>query len=253
MNNEFHPTTDHPLIRWLRKEKKNGFAPIVVFCGRQRSGKSLFAFTTAHELYPKTFKFETHVVKDVEEFVKAYDKYDNDVIVLDEASDALYLYDWSSKFQKVFSIINDSQAYKMNTVFIVLPMVHKLGKLHRHDIDAVVEVTRRKAYNDVKQRWEKAVFYKYQKVMKRHNDLAMKPPRVINIVENCGPVPLPPKHILEPYMAIGQSEFKKEIMKKQLNQILGKPKIQKPAPVLLRPSAILRSPVLLNRKTPLPT
>src|SRR4030042_2149414 len=168
---KYKPAT--PITNWLRREKRKGFAAIVVFCGRQRSGKTAMAMTIAAEVDPN-FSYD-RVCADVMEFAKAYQKYNKTVIILDEASTSLYVYDWNSLFQKVFSIINDTQAFKQNIVFICLPMVHKLGKIHRYDVDAIVQVRRSKNPWTLKDE----VFYKYQIQIKRYNDLSMRPPMVM--------------------------------------------------------------------------
>lgn len=222
-----------PIVRWLRREIKRNNSPIVVFCGRPRSGKTAFAMRCAWEIYPRKFQYD-HVVRTIEEFAIAYQKYNNDIIILDEASTSLYVYDWNTVFQKVFSIINDTQAFRYNIVFIVLPMVHKLGKVHRYDVDAIIEVSRFTVYNEFKDKFEDQVFYKYQIHKKRYNDLMMHPPRVMNIVDKCGPVPMPPAHIWNPYIEHGQKEFKDKILSEQLAKILPK-KIEKRQKVQLSP------------------
>jgi hypothetical protein len=206
-----------PLVNWIKKDVRNGNTPIVVFCGRPRSGKTAFAMRCAYELYPKKFKYE-HVTGDISTFAELYSTLTNDVIILDEASDALYVYDWNSVFQKVFSVINDTQAYRHNVVFIILPMVHKLGKLHRYDVDAIIKTTKRKNYETNKPE----VYYKYKIHMKNYDDLAMRPPRTMTILDWCGPVPMPPDEIWKPYIEKGQSEFKVKIMQKNLATLLKK-------------------------------
>lgn len=236
-----------PLVNWLRKEIRRKNSPIVVFCGRPRSGKTAYAMRIGWELHPDKFDY-AHVVRTIEEFAEAYKRYNNDVIILDEASQSLYLYDWNSMFQKVFSIINDTQAFRYNLVFIVLPMVHKLGKVHRFDVDAIVTVSRKRVYDEYTQKWSDAVFYKYQIHMKRYNDLTMRPPRVMTIVESCGPVPMPPPHIWDPYINVGQKEFKDKILDEQLAKILPKKKVA-PRRVVLRPaSSQLQNRVQLAKK-----
>ncbi len=216
-----------PLINWLRREVRNGNTPIVVFCGRQRSGKTAFALRAAHELYPKKFTYE-NLVGDIENFGAVYVKNNHNVIILDEASDSLYVYDWNSMFQRVFSVINDTQAFRHNIVFIILPQVHKLGKLHRYDVDAIIRTTKRKNYETRKDE----VYYKYKIHLKNYDDLTMKPPRCMTILDWCGPVPFPPPHIWDPYIKQGQEEFKNKIMKKNMAAMMKKLRPQHaPAPV----------------------
>lgn len=207
-----------PIVNWLRRQVRDGFAPIVVICGRQRSGKTSAALRFAYELYPKKFKYDRlHFTKDVEEFAIAYSQLKNDIIILDEASDSLYVYDWNSLFQKVFSIINDTQAFRNNIVIIILPQVHKLGKLHRYDVDVVLQVMRSK--NPITH--EKETFYKYLAHIKQYSDMAMRPPRMMHI-GTFGPIPMPPENIWRPYIDVEQAAFKEEILQKKLQLIVEK-------------------------------
>jgi hypothetical protein len=206
-----------PFVNWLRREIRNGNTPIVVFCGRQRSGKTATAMRFAHEIYPDKFTFD-NVTSDVERFAEMYEKFDHNIIILDEASDSLYVYDWNSLFQKVFSTINDTQAYKQNIVFLILPMVHKLGKIHRYDVDAIIMTRKMRNYTTK----QPEIFYKYQIHMKNYNDLTMRPPRVMTILDWCGPVPLPPEHLWKTYLTEGQKQFKDKIMQKNLQAMMKK-------------------------------
>lgn len=196
-----------PLVNWLRREIRHNNSPIVLFTGRPRSGKTFFAMRCAHEIYPKKFDF-THVVKDIKEFAELFKKLNHDVVILDEASSSLYVYDWNSIYQRVFSIINDTQAYKHIIVFIILPQAIELGKLQRYKVDAVVE-TRRFGKDKV--------FYKYLIHMKRYSDLSMKPPLLRLIAENIGPVPPPPEFITKPYLEQQQTQFKTSILDAQID------------------------------------
>lgn len=206
-----------PFVNWVKREIRNGNTPIVVFCGRQRSGKTATAMRFAYEIYPDKFTYE-NVCGDVETFARRFQETDHNIIILDEASDSLYVYGWADMFQKVFSVINDTQAYKHNIVFIILPQVHKLGKLHRYDVDAIIKTTKRKNFETGKQE----VFYKYKIHLKQYDDLSMKPPRVMTILDWCGAVPLPPEHLWKPYIEKGQKEFKDKLMKKNMDAMFKK-------------------------------
>lgn len=210
-----------PLVNWLRREIKHNNSPIVLFTGRPRSGKTFFAMRVAHEVYPNKFDF-THVVKDIKEFAQLFKKLNHDIIILDEASSSLYVYDWNSIYQRVFSIINDTQAYKYNIVFIILPQAIELGKLQRYKVDAVVETHR---FGKDK------VFYKYLIHLKRYSDLSMRPPLLKLIAENIGPVPQPPEHIVKPYLELQQKQFKEDILQTQIEAMDKKINPQRISPI----------------------
>lgn len=186
-------------VKWLKRQIKQNKTPIVVFVGETRSGKTAFAMRSAWEVYPDKFSFK-NVAGTVEEWFEIYDNTDHNIIILDEASVALFVYDWNSPLQKVFSHVTSTQAYKYNIVFLILPQVQMLAKLFKHLPVAVVEM----------KRYGENVFYKFMVVHKRYSDMNSNKIFMTH-VGDFGPVPLPPPHVWDPYITKGQGEFKERI------------------------------------------
>jgi len=186
-------------ITYLKNQIRRGYAPIVLFVGRQRSGKTATSMLFAHQLDPSwttdlmTFK--------IEDFVDLYDKHNKKILILDEASVPLDPYEHMNITQRVYKHVIDTQAYKQNIVFLVLPFARGIGKQHRDYVNLIVYVKRRGYYV------AKAVFA-------AHDDLSSRPPFAW-IVEEKADVPLPPPHIWKPYLEIGQAVYKQSIMEAQ--------------------------------------
>ena len=205
------------VVNWLRRDIQNGNTPTVAFCGRQRGGKTAFAMRCAYELYPNSFD-SMHMVNSIEEFAKAMLKFTHSVIVLDEASVSLYIYDWASFYHKIFSIIQDTQAFKHNTVFIVAPYLYALGKLHKYSVDAIITLSKKKVLNETNGRIEKLHAYKFKIHHKQYDNFEVKKVITTFVGEFVG-IPLPPPEIWGPYISKGQQEFKEKILNAQLEEI----------------------------------
>lgn len=206
------------IVNWLKRDIKNNNTPLLIFCGRQRSGKTAFAMRVAWEVYGDKFSFD-NVVNTIEDFAKLMKTKKNTCIILDEATVSLYVYDWNSFLHKIFTIIQDSQAYKHNMVIVVLPMVSHLTSQQKEMADAVVEMKKIKVWDDKQHKFVAKYFYKYMKQHQQYSNMNKRKIFMSTIVETCGPVPLPPDHIWLPYLQKGQSEFKENILDEQLAEI----------------------------------
>lgn len=193
-------------LDYIRKEKKKGYAPIILFVGRQRAGKTALAIRFAWELDPNwSLKYMTFKIED---FVDIYDKHKNKIIILDEASVSLDPYEHMTISQRVYRHIIDTQAYLGNIVFLVLPFAKGIGKMHRDHVNAMVYVKGRG-------------YYVSKAVLSRHDDLTFKPPYTM-ILEECWGTPLPPKHLWETYLKEGQKIYKENILELQKNILMDK-------------------------------
>lgn len=188
------------LLDFIRNQRNAGFAPIILFVGRQRIGKTALAMTTASEIQTSWNPKELMMFK-IEEFADAYDMHDNSILILDEAGVSLDPYEHASITQRVYNHIIQTQAYKSNIVFLVLPFASEIGKVHRKHVDAIVEVVGRGVY-------------KLYRTRTWRSDLSNKPPR-LEIIEIVCDVPLPKKEIWDWYKLEGQNIYKKSIMEMQ--------------------------------------
>jgi len=185
------------IIKYIKHQRKKGYAPIILFVGKQRSGKTALALRIAYEV-EKKFDIDKQMFFRIEDFANAYDKFHDKILILDEAGISLDPYEHMSITQRVYSHIVQSQAYKRNIVFLVLPFASEIGKNHRKHVSAIVHVLGRGLYS-------------LYATTSWHPDLSFKPPRLIH-VETVGLVPLPPPHIWDTYITTGQESYKKEIM-----------------------------------------
>lgn len=209
-----------PIVSWIKRDLRAGNTPVIVFCGRPRSGKTAFAMRIMYEVLGRKFAYD-NVVDSVEKFAARMKANRNNGIILDEASGSLYVYDWSSYLHRVFSIIQDSQAYRHNMVFIILPRVSKLDNVTKFDVDAIIEMKKMKVFDPLEGRVVKVFAYKYLKQIKKYSDFKNKEPILVNCGEYYG-VPLPPPNLWEPYISKDQKAFKEKILDEQLELIARK-------------------------------
>lgn len=213
------------VLTYIENQIKKGYSPIVLFVGRQRTGKTACAMRFAWELDHKwTPELMTYKIED---FVNLYDKYNNKIIILDEASVPLDPYEHANITQRVYKHVIDTQAYKQNIVFLVLPFARGIGKQHRDHVNVIVNMRGRG-------------YYQAKAVLSRHDDLSFRVPWTM-IIEEVWGIPLPPKEIWEQYKLGGQAVYKQNIMEMQ-KQMLQR-KLQK-----TEPKKITSIPFLIQEK-----
>lgn len=188
------------IVDYINIQRKLGFSPIILFTGKQRTGKTALAMRMAYELN-KDWDPKKYMTFKIEEFAEAYDTYNKQILILDEAGVPLDPYEHASITQRVYTHIIQTQAYKSNIVFLVLPFASEIGKQHRKHINAIVEVL-----------WRG--IYKLYRTRNWYSDMSNKPPR-LEVIETVRDVPLPPPHIWEWYIGAGQKEYKESIMQMQ--------------------------------------
>lgn len=203
-----NPSSPSLVIQHLKNEIKKGYAPIVLFVGRQRVGKTAMSMRFAWELdHSWTTDLMTYKVED---FVEIYDKYNKKIIILDEAGVTLDPYEHMSITQRVYSHVIQTQAYKQNVVFLVLPRAKNIGRQHRDYVDIIIHVRGRGCYTA-------------KVVVSPHDDLSFRPPFQWIAEEKFG-VPLPPAHIWKPYLESGQKQYKENILEMQKQMLTKKMK-----------------------------
>jgi len=196
-------------LDYIRNQLKKGYSPIILIVGKQRVGKTALALRLAFELNPK-FDIEKEMFFEIEKFASCIHKCDNKVLLLDEAGITLDPYEHMSVTQRVYNHIIQTQAYKKNVIFLILPFASEIGKTHRKHVSGIIEVIWRGGY-------------KFYSASCWHSDLSYKPPR-LTLIEQISGVPLPPKHIWENYIEFGQKVYKEQILNLQID-ILAKKKI----------------------------
>ncbi len=192
------------ILHFIEGRRKRGFAPIVLIVGKQRMGKTCLALLLAY-LLDRNFDVNKQMFFDVLTFAKAVDKYDNKILILDEAGVELDSYRYSDVRQRCFSHIVQTQAYKRNTLFIVLPHASDLAKCHRKYVDALLVVTRRGGY----------VLYKPNIQYWDMNTIDI---RTMKMEYGVG-LPLPPKHLYEEYKKSFEKQIKEDILVKEIDKL----------------------------------
>ena len=195
---------DTIMMRYFRFQIKCGYAPIMLICGRQRTGKTFAAMTIAEYISAfrgQKFSFSDMFFK-IEDMAQRYDEESKKVFILDEAGIDLNVYEGNQLHQRVFQKIIESQAVKQNILLIVLPHARDIGAHHFHHVNCILEMTGR----------GKGIL-KY--VWMRYGELSKKPP-YIEPFEYLRDIPLPSTELSEKYLAVGQSEYKQKILSEQI-------------------------------------
>jgi len=219
-NNEWGKNT--PIVNWLKRQIRQKNTPLIIFCGPTRSGKTAFAMRVAYETWGKKFTYE-HVVNTIEDFALAMKNNTHSCIILDEATVSLFVYDWANFLHKIFTVIQDTQAFKHNVAIVILPQISHLSTQQKQMADVIIEMKKIRGWNETAGRSENQYFYKYLKPHKQYSSLNTEKIWVTE-VGTFGPVPLPPDHIWKPYIDKGQTEFKQKILDDQLDIISQKAK-----------------------------
>lgn len=192
------------LIKFIRKQVKKGFAPIILFVGRQRMGKTFLALLVSY-IIDKNFDPNIFLTNDVEKLCEIYDKYEKKIIVFDEAGTTLDPVEHANAHQRVFNHIVESQAYKNHTLLLCVPYSSEIAKKHQKHVNAVVWVNRRGGY-------------KLYSTFSWFPDFSQKPPR-LELMEDVYGVPMPPKHIMDYYTNQGQKAYKESILANEIARL----------------------------------
>lgn len=191
-------------ISWTKNRIKRGFSPVILIVGKQRMGKTFTALTWAYAV-DKNFNPEKQMFFDILSFAKAMQKYNNKVLILDEAGIELDTYRYSDMRQRAFSHIVQSQAYKQNTLLLVLPHASDMAKCHRKYVDALAVIYARGCaivYKPVIRYWDM-------------NDIDIKSRKMEIISE----IPLPPSWLINEYKSRYEKQIKQGIMDSELDRL----------------------------------
>lgn len=205
------------ILRYVLNKMKKGHSPLIIVCGATRTGKTSLALKLASIIDP-TFNVEKQMFFKIQDFAQALSVSNNKCLILDEAGVTLDPLEFQSVQQKVYNHLIQTQAFRVNCVFLVLPMARGIGKMHRDYVNAVLEVFARGCY-------------KLYKTSIWHSDLSYKPPRLTHLETVIG-VPLPPEHIWKPYQEFGQAAYKNTILDIQMAILEKKYGQQKPQEIV---------------------
>jgi hypothetical protein len=129
------------------------YSPIIIFTGNTQAGKSTSSWYLANKImqYKKNvdkptfdeWNYKEFCCQNLDEFIDKVDKYDNELIAIEEAGFQLDSKEWYSKENRIFNKILQTQAYKHNIYFIVLPYACGIAKDHRRMIDMLLWVKKK--------------------------------------------------------------------------------------------------------------
>lgn len=191
-------------IEWVKNRIRKGFSPIILIVGKQRIGKTCLGLRLSYEI-DRNFDCDKQLFFEVRQFAKSVRKYDNKVLLLDEAGIELDSYRYSDARQRCFSHIVQSQAYKQNTLFIVLPHSSDLAKCHRKYVDALIVVMGRGTYT----------MYKPSVPYWDMNDIDFRTKKIEIVID----VPLPPDHIFNAYKNKFEKQVKEGIIDAEIDRL----------------------------------
>lgn len=154
---EYTKTIDPNIIRIKRKlshtksdvipsiigNVKEGYSPVIVFCGKQQKGKTRGACSLANVLscwlYYRYFTIDDFYLKPIE-FLKGISDKGYQILVLDESGasgSGINKYEWWTQLNRLFDYIYQTQAVLKNIYILCLPFVPDLTTDIRKYIDYV--------------------------------------------------------------------------------------------------------------------
>lgn len=200
---------DTPIfLKWIMSQINAGYSPLVLIVGRQRVGKTALALYWAWligQLRGHPFNIKTDMFFSVLDFATMTKQESNKTWVIDEAGVSLDPHGHAMLDQRVYSKIVQTQAYKSNVVFLVLPFARGIGKEHRDYVDVILSVTSRGTY-------------KMEYIYKNYSQLNFRP-FFKELFEMRYGIPLPPGHVWDEYKNNKQDEYKTTILNEQLEML----------------------------------
>ncbi len=120
---------------------------IVLIQGSTQTGKSTVLKAVCDTLYSYRYGVDwphkLRCARSFDELIDYVDKYDNEILAIEEASFYLSSDEWQNIQNRLFSQINFTQAYKHNLIFLVLPHSKGIAKAHRRMIDMGLTVKKK--------------------------------------------------------------------------------------------------------------
>ncbi len=120
---------------------------VVLIQGSTQTGKSTVLKTVADILSlmkkEEYWKHEKYCARNFDELINYVDDYENSIIAIEEAGFQLSSDEWQNVQNKLFNKILQTQAYKHNIIFIVLPYALGVAKAHRRIIDMGLTIKKR--------------------------------------------------------------------------------------------------------------
>lgn len=139
-------TTESDMIPCILQDIRNMYSPIILICGRPRSGKSVFALFISNVISTILY-YQWFSLKDLyffpKDLLRGINDYGNQILVLDEAGSSLNKRQWFTDFTFAFDQILQTQGYLNNVYIFVLPFASDLVKDCRKYVDFMCHTKRR--------------------------------------------------------------------------------------------------------------
>jgi hypothetical protein len=127
--------------------KTKHFQLVIAVQGYMQMGKSTLVWFLMNKLSKLRgegeWDFKKYCARDLTEFIDMIDKYEDKLLVYEEASKDISVNKWYDNLNYFFNIIMQTQAYKHNLVTLVFPHVAGISKRQRYFIKLGLEVTER--------------------------------------------------------------------------------------------------------------
>jgi len=193
-------------LTWARNRINRGYCPIVLITGKQRSGKTCLALELAYEL-DKNFNPDAQLFFKVIAYARAVMQNNNKILLLDEAGIELDRFRYADARARCFSHVVQTQAYKQNTLFIILPHNSDIAKCHKPYIDMLIVVRGHGHY----------IAYIPRTKYWDMNDMMITTKKIEEVYN----VPLPPEHIYQNYKQRYEKQIKVDILEGEIKKLEG--------------------------------
>lgn len=184
------------------------YSPIVLIQGNMQTGKStmlkIFSDYISQKKNDCDWDFKKYCARSFDEFIEYADKYDNSIVAIEEAGFQLGANEWYTKSNNLFNKIMQTQAYKHNIYFIVLPHSLGIAKMHRRLVDMSF-IVKRKIENKKRSLIYPVIF---RKIYWRLDETGYKPVFLPQIIVKLNDIELGKAKEFTDWLI----EFKKEIM-----------------------------------------
>ena len=205
-----HVNTNLYFLGKLLNQMNKGFSPLILICGRQRSGKSFIAQLVARWILQAYSKYEYYdptknTLYEPEKTIKKLGGIMEDVIVVDEAGAIMGRRQWFEQTHSALEKIIQTQGYRNFCFLFISPFGSDIDKIFLKHFDFLIRVDYRGKF-------------KVFKILKRYDELnAYKIEKMFldDIRYNLGDVPANVWDIYEKYSFEQKEKLRKKYSSKK--------------------------------------
>lgn len=160
-------------------KKIEGYTIVLLVQGYMQTGKSTLVNFLMNNLSRHKFgcdwDFKKYCARNLKEFIDMIDKYNDKLLVYEEASKDISIDKWYDNLNHFFNIIMQTQAYKHNLIVLVFPHSASISKRQRYFINVGIEVVRKIDTPTLKATVFKPTIYRRRFMKLDDNDLYCLP------------------------------------------------------------------------------